>query len=144
MGKAVIPLRLTTSKIVNHTAGDPYSTESADYIHTGIVVIVVAVSYIQRTGCQPRKKLLYTVAHPARGLLNRENITKIEILPIPPPLPRCSYGVKQEKSTARVQQREQINGWSERAPRDASTCMPRCYAGLGPPGTRTGFLRLVD
>ena len=30
------------------------------------------VSHIQRIGVQPEKKLLYTVANPARGLLNRE------------------------------------------------------------------------
>ena len=35
-------------------------------------VVVVVVSHIQRIGCQPQKKLLYTVANPARGLLNRE------------------------------------------------------------------------
>ena len=39
------------------------------------VVVVVVVSHIQRIGCQP-ENLLYTVANPARGLLNREKITK--------------------------------------------------------------------
>ena len=34
------------------------------------VVVVVVVSHIQGIGCQP-EKLLYTVANPARGLLNR-------------------------------------------------------------------------
>ena len=38
-----------------------------------IYVVVVVVSHIQRIGCQPEnKKLLYTVANPARGLPNRE------------------------------------------------------------------------
>ena len=35
------------------------------------VVVVVVVSHIQFIGCQP-EKLIYTVAKPARGLLNRE------------------------------------------------------------------------
>ena len=33
---------------------------------------VKIVFNIQRIGCQPEKKLLYTVANPARGLLNKE------------------------------------------------------------------------
>ena len=40
-----------------------------------VVVVVVVVSHIQRIGCQP-EKLLYTVANPARGLLNRAKRTK--------------------------------------------------------------------
>ena len=41
-------------------------------ISTDVIVVVVVVSHIQRIGCQP-EKLLYTVANPAGGLLNREN-----------------------------------------------------------------------
>ena len=37
------------------------------------VTYVVVVSHIQRIGCQP-EKLLYTVANPARGVLNRQKI----------------------------------------------------------------------
>ena len=44
-------------------------------INIHVVVVVVVVSHIQRIGCQP-EKLLYTVANPARGLLNREIRTK--------------------------------------------------------------------
>ena len=40
------------------------------------LVIVVVVSHIQRIDCQPKKKLLYTVANPARGVLNREKKKK--------------------------------------------------------------------
>ena len=40
-----------------------------------VVVVVIVVSHIQRIGCQP-EKLLYTVANPARGLLNRAKRTK--------------------------------------------------------------------
>ena len=40
-----------------------------------------------------RKKLLYTVANPARGLLNREKKKKKKSLAVPPlPPPRCSFG----------------------------------------------------
>ena len=51
-----------------------------------VVVVVVVVSHIQRIGCQP-EKLLYTVANPARGLLNREKRTKEKVwqhTPTPP------------------------------------------------------------
>ena len=41
----------------------------------GLVVVVVVVSHIQRVGYQS-EKLLYTVANPAHGLLNREKRTK--------------------------------------------------------------------
>ena len=41
---------------------------------SGYVVVVVVVSHIQCIGCQPEKLLSYTVANPARGLLNREKI----------------------------------------------------------------------
>ena len=39
-------------------------------------VVVVVVSHIQRIGCQPEKTtVLYTLANPARGVLNREKRT---------------------------------------------------------------------
>ena len=43
-----------------------------------VVVVVVAVSHIQRIGCQLETTtlLFYTVANPARGLLNSEKRTK--------------------------------------------------------------------
>ena len=46
-----------------------------------------------------RKKLLYTVAKPARGLLNREKSTKEKVWqhtppPPPPTPPNCSFGEK--------------------------------------------------
>ena len=55
--------------------------------------VVVVVSHIQRIGCQP-KKLLYTVANPARGLLNREKTTKEKVWQHTPPPhpPHCSFG----------------------------------------------------
>ena len=45
------------------------------------------------------KKLLYTVANPARGLLNREKKKKKKSgsAPLPPPRARCSFGEKIEK-----------------------------------------------
>ena len=53
-----------------------------------------------------RKNLLYTVANPARGLLNREkNIKKksgsAPPPPPPPPAPRCSFGEKKKKKKSR-------------------------------------------
>ena len=65
-----------------------------------ICIAVVVVSHIQRIGCQPEKKLLYTVANPARSLLNRERKKrkkkKVWQRPPPPPPPppraRCSFG----------------------------------------------------
>ena len=57
-----------------------------------VVDVVVVVSHIQRIGCQP-EKLLYTVANPARGLLNREIRTKEKVWQhIPPHPPSCSFG----------------------------------------------------
>ena len=42
-----------------------------------------------------RKKLLYTVANPARGLLNREKRKRKSLAAHPPPPPaRCSFGEK--------------------------------------------------
>ena len=44
------------------------------------------------------KKLLYTVANPARGLLNREkNKNKKSGSAPPPPRARCSFGEKIKK-----------------------------------------------
>ena len=57
-------------------------------------VVLVVVSHIQRIGCQPEIKLLYTVANPARGLLKRGGKKKkgLAAPPLPPPPARCSFG----------------------------------------------------
>ena len=66
------------------------------------------------------KKLLYTVAIAARGLLNRRKITKQQSLAVHL---RCSYGENIiNKNTARVQQTEQKEQMAKRASRDAYTC----------------------
>ena len=52
-----------------------------------VPAVVVVVSHIQRIGCQPEKKLLYTVANPARGLLNREKNKNKKSGSAPPPPP---------------------------------------------------------
>ena len=61
------------------------------------VTVVVVVSHIQRVGCQP-DKLLYTVANPARGLLNRGKIKnkkyKYGSASPPPPRPARSGKIK--------------------------------------------------
>ena len=62
-----------------------------------IAVVVVVVSHIQRIGCQP-ENLLYTVANPARGLLNREKRTKEKRLAAyPPPTPHAARSEKRIK-----------------------------------------------
>ena len=70
-------------------------------------VVVVVVSHIQRIGCQPEKTtVLYTVANPARGLLNREKRTKEKVWQHTPPPhpPHCSFG-ENKKITRRIYRR---------------------------------------
>ena len=74
------------------------------------------------------KKLLYTVANPARDLLNREKRTKEKVwqhtLHPPPPTPHTARSEKVNKITRRIDRR---------------------YAGLGRSRVRTkGYLRLFD
>ena len=58
------------------SAVNAIGTQLRDPINSGLtrwlmmVFVVVVVSHIQRIGCQS-EKLLYTVANPSRGLLNR-------------------------------------------------------------------------
>ena len=67
----------------------------SDMIMCVCVCVVVVVSHIRRIGCQPEKKLLYRVANPARGLLNREKKKKKKSGSAPPPpRARCSFGEK--------------------------------------------------
>ena len=52
------------------------------------------------------KKLLYTVANPARGLLNRENRTKEKVWQhTPPPTPHTARSEKINKITRRIYRR---------------------------------------
>ena len=91
-----------------------------------VVVALVVVSHI-RIGCQP-EKLLYTVANPARGLLNREKGTKkikksLAAHPSPPP------------STLLFQRKIKHKS------RDASTGATQVSVRLA---SVQGFLRLID
>ena len=55
-----------------------------------------------------RKKLLYTVANPARGLLNREKRTKEKVwqhTPPPPPLSHTAHSEKINEITRRIYRR---------------------------------------
>ena len=54
----------------------------------GGIIGCIVVSHIQRIGCQPEKnyEVLYTVANPARGLLNREKGTKEKVWQHTPPV----------------------------------------------------------
>ena len=60
--------------------------------HLVVVVVVVVVCYFSHSAhwLPTRKKLLYTVANPARGLLNREKKEKEKVWQRnPPPPPRA-------------------------------------------------------
>ena len=70
------------------------------------VVVVVVISHIKRIGYQP-EKLLYTMANPARDLLNREKRTKKKSGRTPPHThthththTQCSFGEKYIKDHA--------------------------------------------
>ena len=101
-----------------------------------IVVVVVVGSHIQRIGCQP-EKLLYTVANPARGLLNRGKKKKsLAALPPPPPPP-----------PARAARSEKIKNKKKKS-RGASTCLGATQVGVTQVvsvrlASVQGFLRLV-
>ena len=56
--------------------------------------VVVVVSHIQRMDSQPEEKLLYTVANPARGLLDREKRNRKSLAAQSPPRARCSFEAK--------------------------------------------------
>ena len=80
-----------------------------------------------------RKKLLYTVANPARGLLNRDKKEKSESLAAPPRLLRA-LPVRRKKT---------------KKTRDASTCPGATQVGVTPVvlvclASVQGFLRLVS
>ena len=77
----------------------------------------------------PKKTLLYTVANPARGLLNREKKKKSLAAPLPPPPARCSFGEKNKnKNKNKITRRIHMSRWYA----------SRRYAGgLGPSRIRT-------
>ena len=79
-----------------------------------------------------RKKLLYTVANPARGLLNREKKRKRKSLAAPPPPPERTARSEKKKKT-----------------RDASSCVGATQVGVTQVvsvrlASVQGFLRLVS
>ena len=77
-----------------------------------------------------RKKLLYTVANPARGLLNREKKKKKKSGSAPPPRPpraRCSFG---EKNKNKIKIKRRVHIYRRYASR-------RYAGGLGPSRIRT-------
>ena len=69
-----------------------------------------------------RKKLLYTVANPARGLLNREKKKKKKSGSAPPPLPRALLVRRKNK---KLEKNKKI-----RKSRGASTCLGATQAGV--------------
>ena len=87
-----------------------------------------------------RKKLLYTVANPARGLLNRGKKKKKSLAAHPPPPPaRCTFGEKIKIIKLKI-----------RNSRGASTCLGVTQAGVTQVvvsvrlASVQGFLRLVS
>ena len=89
----------------------------------GVTAVVVVASHIQRIGCQPEKPL-YTVANPARGLLNRKKKKNVWQHPLSPPPPRVA---RSEKIKIEITRRIHM-----------SRCYAsRCYAGLGSYRVRT-------
>ena len=96
-----------------------------------VAVVLVVVSHIQRIGCQPEKnkKIVYKVANPARGLLNRGKKKKVWQRPPPsPPVPppRTARSEKKKKNTRRIHMSRGYASW--------------CYAGLGSSRVRTRIL----
>ena len=65
---------------------------------------IFVVSHIQRIMVANPKKILFTVAGPDRGLLNREKRTKEKIWQRSPPHPpRCSFGEEEKKHVTHLQ-----------------------------------------
>ena len=71
----------------------------------------LVVSHIQRIGCQP-EELLYTVANPARGLLNRGKKRKKSLAAPSPPPPRAARSEKKKKKkiTRRIHMSRRYEG----------------------------------
>ena len=100
-----------------HLDGFPDGVTSGQQYHVGEKLTVILYTYIINrrhagccfshsaccsSGCQPEKtkKLLYTVANPARGLLNREKRTKEKVWQhTPPPTPHTARSEKINKIT---------------------------------------------
>ena len=89
-------LNLNASRLNRPSEHPPFRFRGMLCLTFGVlVVVVVVVSHIQRIGCQPtRKKLLYTVANPARSWSaeqGKKEKEKVWQRSLPPPA-RCSFG----------------------------------------------------
>ena len=92
----------------------------------------VVVSHIQRISCNPKKTILYTVANPARGLLNREGKKKESgSPPLPPRAARSEK--KKKKITRRIHMSKRYASWRYAAGQVVSVRLASVQ----------GFLRLV-
>ena len=97
--KVYIPSHFSTNS--NFVIMLPF-VSGAIYVCMYVVVVVVCCCFSHSAHWLPtRKKLLYTVANPARGLLNRGKKKKksgsAPPSPPPPPRARCSFGEKIKK-----------------------------------------------
>ena len=93
-------------------------------MHELLLLLLLLLFHTFRVLVANPKKLLYTVANPARGLLNRKKKKSLAAHPPPPPplSSRCSFGEK-IKVTQRTNMSRYYAG--------------RRYAGLGPSRVRT-------
>ena len=124
---------IVTSIAEDHDDENLHNPETVQDAVIHLEVDEVVVSHIQRIGCQPEKKLLYTVANPARGLLNRGKKKK-KVWQRPPPPARCSFGEKIKIKNKSC---------------DASTCLGATQVGVTQVvsvrfASVQGFLRLVS
>ena len=83
------------------------SIVSPIFLQSGTVYVVCYVCFVSHIQLPTRKKLLYTVANPARGLLNREKRTKEKVWQHtpPPPTPHTARSEKINKITRRIYRR---------------------------------------
>ena len=59
-----------------------------------LLLLLLFLTFSALIGCQPEKHYFYTVANPARGLLDREKKKKKSGSAPTPPLPRAAHSEK--------------------------------------------------
>ena len=97
----IFPVQLTTSRIGNLTRLI-HTLLYVMTIHTYIPLLLFLTFSVLVAN---PKKLLYTVANPARGLLNREKRTKEKVWEHTPPPhpPHCSFGENKKNHATHLQ-----------------------------------------
>ena len=122
---------------INHHARTPRHNKYNRYDELGTAQLLLLLLFLTFSALVANPiKLLYTVANPVRGLLNREKKKKEKVWqrpPSPPPA-RCSFGEKKKK---------------KKKSRDASTYLGATQVGVTQVvpvrlASVQGFLRLVS